>query len=250
MKILGSDFDRTLNYGGIGEEKITAIREWRRKGNKFGIVSGRGANFYNYLTNSYPELEFDFLVTCSGGYITDTDGAVIYDARCTDIPAKDFVTDLFDLGFTVVHVKTSGYYVVLKDIDCKPPYVYDSDVCLLEDFDAEYFNQISVQSPSVDEATEMAELLVKRYNGRLNPLQNGDFLDIVPAGVNKAQGLYRVMEHYGCKHSDVITVGDNRNDIDMLREFRSYAMESGVEAVKAIADGIVGDVTEIIKKEI
>jgi hydroxymethylpyrimidine pyrophosphatase-like HAD family hydrolase len=57
------------------------------------------------------------------------------------------------------------------------------------------------------------------------------------------------MEFFKAAHEDVIAVGDNINDADMLREFRSYAMESGVEEVKALADGIVADVTEIFERE-
>jgi hydroxymethylpyrimidine pyrophosphatase-like HAD family hydrolase len=44
MKIIASDYDGTLNHGGIGEEKRNAIKKWREKGNKFGIVSGRMAD--------------------------------------------------------------------------------------------------------------------------------------------------------------------------------------------------------------
>ena len=32
MKILGCDYDGTLNYGGIDEEKIAAIEKWRKHG--------------------------------------------------------------------------------------------------------------------------------------------------------------------------------------------------------------------------
>ncbi len=42
MKILGSDFDGTLTVGGIDAAKCEAIRAWRRVGNLFGLVSGRG----------------------------------------------------------------------------------------------------------------------------------------------------------------------------------------------------------------
>ncbi len=58
------------------------------------------------------------------------------------------------------------------------------------------------------------------------------------------------MEYYGCTHDDVIAVGDNINDFDMIREFYSYAMENGVEEIKKQADGIVSDVTEIFEKEL
>ena len=42
MKIIASDYDGTLNHGGIDDKKRNAIKEWRKAGNLFGIVSGRG----------------------------------------------------------------------------------------------------------------------------------------------------------------------------------------------------------------
>ena len=63
-------------------------------------------------------------------------------------------------------------------------------------------------------------------------------------------GIYRVMEYFGGTYEDVITVGDNINDVDMIREFRSYAMKSGVEKLQALADGIVNDVTELLVREL
>jgi hypothetical protein len=36
----------------------------------------------------------------------------------------------------------------------------------------------------------------------------------------------------------------------MIREFRSYAMAHGVESIKAMANGIVSNVVEILQKEI
>ena len=102
----------------------------------------------------------------------------------------------------------------------------------------------------LEQAEAAAEAMRKLYGDFLTPLQNGIFIDVVPKGVNKAEGMYRVMEFFGGTYEDVITVGDNINDTDMLREFRSYAMESGVESVKALADGIVSNVTEIFEKEV
>ena len=84
----------------------------------------------------------------------------------------------------------------------------------------------------------------------VNPLTKRICIDIVPVGVNKAQGLYRVMEFFNCKHEDVITVGDNLNDMDMIREFYSYAMQNAVPEIQRCANALVGDVTEIIEKEL
>lgn len=79
--------------------------------------------------------------------------------------------------------------------------------------------------------------------------RGGDFLQ-VPRGVNKAEGLLRVAEHFGIPREDVIAVGDNGNDMDMIRAFRSYAMENGVCELRAAAGAIVGSVTELIMREL
>ena len=68
--------------------------------------------------------------------------------------------------------------------------------------------------------------------------------------MNKAQGIYRIMEFFDCAYEDVITVGDNINDIDMIREFRSYAMENGAEQVRNLANGTVSDITELLEREL
>jgi hydroxymethylpyrimidine pyrophosphatase-like HAD family hydrolase len=68
--------------------------------------------------------------------------------------------------------------------------------------------------------------------------------------MNKARGLYILAEHLGAEYDDIIAVGDNVNDRDMIAEFRSYAMENGVDSIKALADYVISDVTELIEKEL
>ena len=251
MKIIGSDYDGTLNRGGINETKLAAIKKWRGAGNKFGIVSGRGWNFRTYLQESVPRLKVDFFAACNGGYIMDESGAVIYEARCNAVSLSEFVADLFDFGCKFAHVNYEQYICVVANKGDIPSYVSEDDACLLNKCPrVDYFNQISVVLPSVEESSAVVEKINNKYSKWLNPLQNGMCIDIVPVGVNKAQGMYRVMEFFGCSHEDVITVGDNINDVDMIREFHSYAMENGVEEIKRISDGVVSDVTELIEKEL
>jgi hydroxymethylpyrimidine pyrophosphatase-like HAD family hydrolase len=113
-----------------------------------------------------------------------------------------------------------------------------------------YFNQVSTSIEPVEATRVVVERIREVYGEWLNPLQNGCCIDIVPNGVNKAKGLYRLMEHYGCSYEDVIAVGDNINDADMIREFRSYAMANGVDLIKEMADYVVEDVMDLIDREI
>ena len=49
MKIICSDYDGTLNHGGITEKKLRAIKKWQEAGNLFCVVSGRGKEFFSEL---------------------------------------------------------------------------------------------------------------------------------------------------------------------------------------------------------
>ena len=235
MKILGSDFDGTLNHGGIGPEKCAAIQQWRAQGNKFGIISGRGKDAQSAIQTAYPTLELDFFAACSGAMIADSDGQVIYEARCTEVSIPQLLADLASWGCRHANIcSTQMWSVPLPATDLS---------------EIGFFNQISTYIEPFEVTQHVVERIREAYGEWLNPLQNGCCIDIVPQGVNKAQGLYRLMEHYGCSYEDVIAVGDNINDTDMIREFRSYAMANGVDSIKELADCIVEDVTELIRME-
>lgn len=251
MKIIGTDYDGTLNHGGMTREKFAAIKHWRDSGNKIGIVTGRSPINRVYWKEEYPDLEYDFLAFCNGGYIVDENGGIIYEARCDSVPLMELTLELFSHGCTSVYVAAKEYFVVamLYSHETDKPLSERDYYCIDEAPQTDYFNQVSVGLPTDAEAAAVAKIVNEKYAGRLNALLNGVCIDIVPAEVNKAQGMYRVMEHFGGKYEDVITVGDNINDVDMLREFRSYAMKSGVKAALEAADGAVDDITEILEIE-
>ena len=71
----------------------------------------------------------------------------------------------------------------------------------------------------------------------------------MPKGVNKATGIYSLLKLVGAKYEDVIAVGDNLNDRDMIAEFHAYGMANGVDEIKQLADAIVYDITAVIRAE-
>ncbi len=66
------------------------------------------------------------------------------------------------------------------------------------------------------------------------------WLDIAPAGVNKATGLERVREWLDWPQSRILAAGDGRNDVEMFRwaaiEGRAVAMGQAPDEVKAEAN--------------
>ena len=251
MKILGSDFDGTLNYK-LGEDTFSAIHEWRAAGNKFGIVSGRSADFMGALKEQYPKLELDFFVGYNGGAIVDGEGVYLYEKRYDEVSSLKLIADLLAWDCPFAFYNGEGFYCVVPHDGVKPSWVAEKDV---KDPSAlpllPYFIQISTELPH-DEAKAAAtvEKIREAYGERLNPLQNGTCIDIVPPSINKTTGLLRVAEHFDVTKEDVIAVGDNVNDTDMIRDFFSYAMKRGVDSIKALANDTTETVADLIRKEL
>ena len=246
MKIIGSDYDGTLNHNGIDEKKKQQLALWRSKGNVFALISGR---FREDVTELYGEQQFpcDFLIADNGAVIMKTDGTVVSHTRCDGSLAVPLIKALLGWGCRWAKADT--------DFCCKV-YAKESDCENEDDFTLEtmpevpYFNQVSTALPDFEASARVASLVDEHFGAQLKALQNGTCLDIVRADMNKAQGLRILADYLGVDYSDIIAVGDNVNDSDMIREFRSYAMENGVDSIKALADFITPGVGELIEKEL
>jgi Cof subfamily protein (haloacid dehalogenase superfamily) len=65
------------------------------------------------------------------------------------------------------------------------------------------------------------------------------WLDIMPAGVSKAEGLDKICFRLGVGVDDVLAVGDGHNDMEMLAwAGRGVAMGNAPDDVKAVADEV------------
>src|SRR4051812_39633887 len=71
------------------------------------------------------------------------------------------------------------------------------------------------------------------------------WLDLAPVGVSKASGLSHVVDQLGLEPSDVLAIGDGRNDVEMLSwAGRGVAMGHAPDEVKEMADAVTGTVDE------
>lgn len=245
MKIIASDYDGTLNHGGIDDKKRNAIKEWCEKGNKFGIVSGR---ITDDLLRIYKKdkLELDFLLACNGAVILTTDGKILKEDRIDGDILKPILDFIFSLGADWAAIQSDRSYIIDENDNDRLPDEFTRKTLP----DLKYFNQVSTILEDEEEAFMVTNAIKEQFGDKLNPLQNGRCIDIVSVTMNKAKGLYDYLELVGGKYEDMITVGDNINDTHMIKEFRSYAMANGVQLIKDIADYVTEGITELIEKEL
>jgi len=246
MKIIASDYDGTLNHGGIDDKKREAIKRWRDAGNIFAIVSGRGpADALDIIKKN--KLEVDYFVATNGAIILNSKNERVSDVRCDGAIAIPLFELLFECGCPWGHVQTDFPCRVYADKnDCKKSGKYTLDTVP----PIAFFNQINTELPDYETAEKVTATVKEKFGRLLNPLQNGTCIDIIRADMDKAKGIYLLLDILGAKYEDVIAVGDNINDTAMIKEFRSYAMDNGVDTIKELADYTTESVTALIEKEI
>ncbi len=243
-RLLASDYDGTLNLGGIGEAKKTALAEWKEKGNFFAVISGRGIPNLMELMDE-DGIRPDFLVGDNGATIADGKGTVLCETGCRGDIAKELAEYLFALGcdWATLRASSFDYHVKPAGYPCA-----EWEIPIGELPQVPYFTQMSTSLRSLDDTVRIIGQVRERYGNLLNPLQNSGCIDIVSKNINKAVGIRRLIQRIGVNEADVIAVGDNVNDADMIRAFPSYAMENGVDELKRIAGRKVAGVDILIRE--
>ncbi|MBQ4121863.1 MAG: HAD-IIB family hydrolase [Clostridia bacterium] len=252
MKFIASDFDGTIHYrDGIAQNVRDALAYWQSLGNKFGIVSGRGIKNLTYCVN-YENLKCDFLVANNGAVIADGEGKPLKVHTGNPDCILDVATFILQYDCRYVCVNDLGEEIFICTKERKESRYKDDDrFVILEEYDQiKPFTQLSTVCRDVALAEELTDLINEKFAGKVTALRNGYCIDIVPHGVNKATGVEDLLLVFGGSHDDVATVGDNSNDYDMIKAFRSYAVANAIDSIKEIATHVVTDLAELVEKEL
>lgn len=241
MKVIASDFDGTVNYNGkISDEDKSAIKKFRKAGNKFGIVTGRDLDLAQWIKQENG-FEFDFVICCTGAVIKNGEGEVIYKKKGKIEP---FIYDVIEKA------KEMGAYVfaigdmLLKciiDIKGKIPMQIDA---LSE------FTHANTGFTTRERATEFAKYVNDNYGDKISAHQNGTAVDMPPARTSKVTGIYEYAKTL--EAPEIYAVGDNINDIPMIKEFCGFAVSNAVDEVKKSAKhqcNRIADMIEFLMEE-
>lgn len=230
MKILASDYDGTLRINGtVSDADRAAIARFREKGGKFGIVTGRG---YVTITAELQRhrLDCDFLI-CNNGSLIFENGCVRHSVPIDGVWLKPLVDRVVAAG---------GMYAAINCLDRRICAIYGkhADEAEGDDFIAlshlhrlPEFNQVDTRLDSDEAARRLSDEINAAFDGVLTAHSNGSCVDTVAYGVGKAVGLATYLQLCGGQAQDLVTVGDNFNDVDMLEAFGGYVLESGNPAV-------------------
>lgn len=156
MKIICTDYDGTLNHGGITAEKLRAIKKWKEKGNLFCVVSGRQKEFFAEIREK--NIPIDYLLACNGAVIVDKDCNVVSDVRCDGAVALPLINFIFSLGGFFAAI-CNDKHVSVDNFDFP-----DAEGLRLSEIgEIPYFNQISTALPDFEDAARVTAQIKKKF---------------------------------------------------------------------------------------
>ena len=253
FKVAASDFDGTLFISQtISAENLAAIRAWRAAGNKFGLVTGRAYTMLIHHLREF-ELEIDFAICVNGAIIHDGGGKIIFETELPkkilhEIIAEPFVMKSMHFAFETAekvfcaNIKPNSWVLREKDNWQFPVEIINA--AQIETVGK--INQLALDFQNPDEAQAAAEIINSKFGEQVFAQKNTHSVDIVTAGVNKARGvenLLRVMNWT----AEVYVIGDESNDLPMIRHFGGYTVETAKDFVKREAVAVFDSVGAMLK---
>ncbi len=221
-KGIAFDLDGTLlDYDGrLSESVARAIRLIAKSGIRVFLVTGRQESGVEHY---WRQLELDTpIATCNGAYVAFPGQEPILHMRLSE-NARDAILDVSQTNSLYVNYYIDNHVYTLNDGPERE--MYSSRFSPVERAtDAE---DITNRRPPTkclcitteNEQARAMKIFMERLGKNADVTRsNARFIEILPAGANKAVGLKTLAEWCGATAGDFIAVGDAMNDLPMLSE--------------------------------
>lgn len=254
MKIAASDYDGTIfRDRTISKVTVQGVHEWRRDGNKFGMVSGRD---YGMLTPQLKHygIEYDFIISNNGGIIRDKVGKVIYQANIDSkvlkaISLEPLVRKSFHFAFsakdtTYLCHDSEGSWIMreAKEWDFPITKIAESEISNLVGV-----HQFSLGFDYPKISAKCAAVLNEKFSADIHAYPNAKSVDITPVEISKRQGLEILMKEMKWQDCELFVIGDEVNDLPMIQAFGGYTVNTARDEIKSQAKKVFDDVGEMLK---
>ena len=245
-KIIACDLDETLlttDERKVSAKNISAIRAARAQGVKFVVSTGRG---FPSVSGTLTELGLvnqpgEYVISFNGAAITENNGNRLL--HCVDIPFETVEKlfkrgEAFDLG---AHIYTLDKVYGYRFTDNERAYLAGRmEVEMRDDWDMDFLRgdtivKILFVNPDQNYLWQMEREFADLSAGLTVSFSSNRYIEFSPAGVDKGSGLLKLAEMLGVDREDTIAIGDNFNDLSMIR-----AAGLGVGVANCV-DGIKAD---------
>ena len=248
-KLLASDLDGTLIFNGkISDDDIESIARLRKENNIFGVSTGRPYNGVSFLTRDYG-IEIDFYVLLNGTLVLDKNLNVLKHEK---IPFNIVENIFYEYKDCSLFGIDQGYETSILLGDSF--YIWDNiHIRTIDDLRDKECSLISIDfsNKSPDVVEKICENINNKFSGSLVTYRNLSFIDIVPFGCSKGDGVNIISENLNIDKDNVYVIGDSFNDLSMFSITKnSFSFSNADEKIKNSVKYKVDSVSECINKYI
>lgn len=223
MKLLACDYDNTLNTFGIEMSmNIEYIKKFLNKGNIFVLNTGRGYESIKREINKY-KIPYTYLACYDGSIIFDNKGEIIY---CNDLPKE--------IGKRIIQLKEEN-----KMLEIEPIYYQNKLI----------FYTLSLKIVERPFLLELEKIcLMNNLAYEIYKVFTRYYFYVHSKDNNKAKVVEILASREQIAKEDIYTIGDNSNDLEMIKQFNGYTLPWGKKEVKEHSQDICISVASLIKK--
>jgi Cof subfamily protein (haloacid dehalogenase superfamily) len=227
-KIVFFDIDGTIydSENGVSDSTKTAIQQLLHKGHIPIICTGRTRSMVpEYLM----DIGFPGIVAGAGTYI-EYAGELVHHK----VEGMDYVSDILSLLHknNIKYVIEGPEYVYYDSTDKSPEYDFINDLLLLIGSDKGKpisneemrMNKITCFIPDYNNLISLLPKIEEKFH--VINHQDGNLVELVPNGYNKATGIQKMIEHLSIDRKNTYAFGDSTNDLEML-EYVEYGIAMG-----------------------
>ena len=203
--ILASDFDNTLYVSDINivNKNIESINKFRKKGNLFVIITGRGINSVKKYIDEY-NMAYDYLICDNGAMIFDNEDNLLLGTcllekedvdKIIDIIKRDNLKYILDTGYEYITDVNTDY----KDLAC-----------------------IFLDRKTISNSEELLEEILNTTN--TYSYLSDNWINSININIDKKLTLDKLNEVLDYKYA-IHGIGDAINDISMITSYDGGVMK-------------------------
>lgn len=229
-KIIISDYDKTL-YTNDNDMliNINRINKFREQENLFVIATGRSYLDLDRKLKEFP-IAFDYLILSHGTVILDKDKNII----------KIFTIDN-SVMYTILD-NLSNVQGIKRNILFN---AYESDVSI--DSDNLTKLMIEVDSPIIgEEISKLINTNFKDVKSYVISTHKYTLVEVISINTDKGEAIEELLKIENIENSEVYTIGDGSNDIEMIKKYNGYGMTNSEQCVLEVTNKLYDNVYNLI----
>jgi Cof subfamily protein (haloacid dehalogenase superfamily) len=267
IKLIVSDLDETLvgPDGKVSEKNIEAIKKATQKGVKFVPNTGRGFESVQPLleTLGLKGKANEFVISYNGGAIVENQNfnVIQTNALSFEQASQIFAITSKHLEYST-HIYTLNDVYIFNEVEADNEYMQSRgvrttkfDYSNLEKLKDEPIFKIITMNADLKKRQAIKEEVIKNVDFEVNATFSSDrYTEFNLNGVDKGKATLELGRHLGIKKEEIMALGDNNNDVAMLKSVGlpvvvSNANETAMDVAKFITRGnYTSGVAEAINK--